>query len=187
MPIFPKIMALSRHPITVLVLGTILSAIVVPVIMSDFTDHKLLQEAKLTEAKTILSQNTLVDKQLNTIQTMFENFVKDAQTSDWDYREIQKELIIDIHEQYKQFDEHAWWWYGDLLMQAKLLKIPNSAIDQIKPLIKQYEANLIESFLFSDAATGTLIPSATFNVNDTGYSWHVLRRASANPNSDLLA
>jgi hypothetical protein len=144
MPLSPKITALFGHPITILLLGTALSAIVVPFITSDFTDHKLHQEAKLTEAKTILSQNTLVDKQLNTIQTTFESFVKDAQAGG-DYREIQRELLKDIHEQYKQFDENAWWWYGDLLMQAKLLKFPIIAIDEIKALIEQYRADLVES------------------------------------------
>jgi hypothetical protein len=133
------------HPITILLLGTALSGILIPSITSNCTDHKLLQEAKLAQAKAILAQNTLVDKQLNTIQTTFECFVKDAQTGSRDYGDAQRELLKDINEQYKHFDEHAWWWYGDLLMQAKLLRLPEGTIKQIKALAEQYGTNLIQS------------------------------------------
>src|SRR3954454_701037 len=102
------------HPITVSIVGAILTATVVPFVGSKITDHKALQDSRIKVAQEILSDSAAVDERLSSLQTMLENFYQDARSKKNGYVDAQNELRKEYDARYAIFDEHAWWWFQPL-------------------------------------------------------------------------
>jgi hypothetical protein len=133
---------LLKHPLIVLLLGSFISAVLIPALTSRINERKLLGETRLSEARTILRDGTLADKQLATMFTTLESFIKDAPSDRESLAMAQSELKKSMDEQYRTFDEHAWWWTRDLPAQATILKMSIDARKRLDDYTTQYQRNL---------------------------------------------
>jgi hypothetical protein len=139
------ILDLLRHPLVLLVIATTLSALVVPKI-----SYRLkLQEVRLKKALDLIDHSTEVNRRLNALLTTLELFHKDnsgvaARLSD--YRQEQRELRKAMMSRYLEFDNVAWWWYGNALTEALLFGLTSAKrLQRMRSIINAYELNLLET------------------------------------------
>jgi hypothetical protein len=136
---------LLRHPVVVLLLGALASAILVP----KLSYWVKLKDTRLQKALILIKTATTVDRHLNALLTTLELFQKDssgpaARLSD--YRQEQHELRKTMMTLYLQFDRVAWWWYDNVYTEAVLLGIvARTQLSRMHTLIESYEANLIRT------------------------------------------
>src|SRR5271154_4897387 len=136
---------LSEHPMVLLLLGTAISAVLIPYISGTISDRKLLQDERSKQALTIIEESGLVDKHLETLQTTCEMFTKDTHGERKEIVEAQRQLKKDLDEQYRTFNEHAWFWHRTLELRSILLKVPDKDRAIMRELLDQYRQNLVDS------------------------------------------
>jgi hypothetical protein len=134
-----------KHPLTVLLVGAILSYLLVPWISEKSAHKRLLQEQRVNKACDILKQGLIDDEQLNSIQTAFKIFNKEAVSDPKSYKTAQAELKSSFAKLYFEFDQHGWWWDNDLAVQSKLLELPSGSKSAIEELHYAYKNNLLEA------------------------------------------
>ena len=81
-----------KHPLTILLIGGVLSYLLVPWIREKSSHKRLLQEQRVDRACDVLKQGLIDDQQLNSIQTAFEIFNKEAESDPKSYKTAQAEL-----------------------------------------------------------------------------------------------
>jgi hypothetical protein len=134
-----------KHPLMLLLMGSILSYLLIPWISEKSSHKQLLQQERVNKAIDVLKQGLIDDEQLNSIQTAFEIFDKEAESDPESYRNAQEELKKSFTSLYFEFDEHGWWWDHDLPVQSKLLELPQGSAKKIEQLRDAYKQNLMAS------------------------------------------
>ena len=130
---------------TVLLAGAVLSYLLVPWISEKSAHKRLLQEQRVNKACDILKQGLIDDEQLNSIQTAFKIFNKEAASDPKSYKTAQAELKRSFAKLYFEFDQHGWWWDNDLAVQSTLLELPSGSKITIEELHDAYKSNLLEA------------------------------------------
>jgi hypothetical protein len=137
--------ALARHPLVVLILGTVLSCWLIPGISSRANNRRVQQEKTIDKAMDILRESLIDEERLNSMQTAFEIFQKHSTSDPDNCKRDQQELKEYYHKLYLEFDQHAWWWNRDLAVQARLLHLPPGSSDKIVKLGESYKRSLSDS------------------------------------------
>src|SRR5581483_243702 len=160
----PEKLSWLAHPITVLLLGTVITALGVPWVTARINDRKLINDAQLQKCIEILKISTETDEQLNGMDTTLEMFIKHSSSTRKSLSEQQERTRIEMEKQYGEFDLHAWWWCSRLPTEAKLLRI---RVDDkaLGSLIDQYQSNLGESTKTLDELWGRCL-QADFSPTD---------------------
>jgi hypothetical protein len=140
-------LALLKHPLVLLLIGSVLSYLLVPWIGEKLSHKHVLQEGRVNQARDVLKQVLVDDEQLNRIETAYGMFDNGAASDPKGYKAAQAELRRTSRELYLEFDGHAWWWRHDLPMLSELLGLPTESKKTIENLNLAYEANLKESCL----------------------------------------
>jgi hypothetical protein len=134
-----------KHPLVLLLIGSVLSYLLIPWISEKSSHKRLLQEKRVDRACDVLQQGLIDDLKLNSIQTAFEMFNKEAESDPKSYKTAQAELKNSFNKLYFEFDQHAWWWDHDLPVQSKLLELPSGSKEKIEQLHDVYKKNLLDS------------------------------------------
>ena len=128
------------HPLMLLLIGSLLTYIVAPIIVDGINAKKLRQEAKQKKALEIWARNTEFNSKLNALKTMLESYhnqnVRFRLAPD-DLAEAQKEFRREFTKRYLELDETAWWWYRDL--QRELSNLDLAPKDQTKQLNDEFD------------------------------------------------
>ena len=143
-----------------LLLGTAISAVLIPYISGTISDRKLLQDERSKQALTILEESSLVDKHLETLQTTCEMFAKDTHGDRREIVEAQRQLKKDLDEQYRTFNEQAWFWHRTLELRSMLLKVSDKDRAIMRELLDQYRQNLVDSTKALDPVWADLLSKA---------------------------
>src|SRR5262245_49945760 len=91
---------LSRHPITILLVGAIISSLLIPSISHVIAERRENDLARRQKAAEILKAASKIDRQVHLIATAFENFEQDVtayQLKDDEFKWEQKELRKQIY------------------------------------------------------------------------------------------
>ena len=134
-----------KHPLTILLIGGVLSYLLVPWISEKSSHKRLLQEQRVDRACDVLKQGLIDDQQLNSIQTAFEIFNKEAESDPKSYKTAQAELKSSFNKMYFEFNQHGWWWGHDLPVQSRLLELPPGSDQTIGKVKDTYKKNLMDS------------------------------------------
>jgi hypothetical protein len=134
-----------KHPLTLLLIGSVLSYVLIPWITEKSSHKQLLQQQRIDRACDVLKQGLVDDEQLNSIQTAFEIFDKEADSDPDSYKAAQVELKSQFSKLYYGFDQHGWWWDHDLPVQSRLLELPPGSDKKIERLHDAYKQNLLDS------------------------------------------
>ena len=112
-----KKFGILRHPLTVLLTGTLLTYLLLPVISARLNRSRLLTEARLNRALEIISRSSEVEREINSLQTVLDTFHKDNLSGlslQENRQSEQMRLRSEVQQRYLAFDNKAWWWYGNL-------------------------------------------------------------------------
>ena len=128
------------HPLMLLLIGSLITYIVAPIVIDGINATKLRQEAKQKKALEVWARNTEFNSKLNALQTMLESYhnqnVRFRLAPD-DLAEAQKEFRREFTKRYLELDEMAWWWYRDL--QRELSNLDLASEDQSKRLNEELD------------------------------------------------
>jgi hypothetical protein len=116
-----------------------------------------ISEERQAVAESIARDSMIVDKRLNSMMTTFESFLKDAPSQSDMLAAAQLDLKRAIDEQYRAFDEHAWFWYSGLPSKAARLQLPQKDLKKIYDSAQEYRQNLIDSMRSIDPSWGLLL------------------------------
>jgi len=158
-----------RHPLFLLVIGSVIGSFLIPWIGEKINRKKTLQEARLRKAIEIVENNTKTVSQLNAMVTRLSSFhdnnVK-MKPSPEKVRELQQKLIADLDDRWSEFDKTAWWWPEDLNTEATILgTTPVTGKDVLRQHISAYKTNILETSNAMKALKGPCI-SADYNYTD---------------------
>jgi hypothetical protein len=176
--------ALARHPLVVLILGTVLSCWLIPWISSRANNKRLQQEKRVNKAIDILGQSLIDEERLNLIQTAFETFQKHCTSDPDNCKRDQQELRQNYDKLYSEFDQHAWWWYRDLDVQARLLHLPPGSTDKILRLRESYKNSLLHS-VHQIAELGPRFLARDYRLDDPNNT-EAIKQARAALSSDVI-
>ena len=144
-----RFLSFIRHPLTVLVVGAVVTSILVPILSDRVNREKLLRERRLNIAMEIIKDNVETNRRLNSMVTALELFQKDNSGPSArvvDYRAEQKELRGKIDQAYLEFDSQAWWWYSEIYSEAVVVNIISSRdLNELSRIRHEYGENLGES------------------------------------------
>ena len=130
---------ISKHPITLLLLTTLLTSWLVPYINKTSARATLLRESRLKRATEILADSVTTDRLLNRVLTTLESFHKDMLHRPEPLDAALCKLREHIVEQYEAFNGHGWWWFAGLDVQARVLGVGSLHMDGC---LKRYRENL---------------------------------------------
>jgi hypothetical protein len=140
---------LSRHPLFLLLLGSLIGSVLIPWLNTRADRQRLLREARLKAASEIIRHNLDMNQKLNTLQTTLELFHKNNASSVIPVSERSHEraaLRIRFDSAYLDFDQFAWWWYRDIYRDAVLLGIADKQkLKIISTALEAYTRNLSDS------------------------------------------
>lgn len=135
---------LLEHPLTVLVLGSVLTVVGLPWLSQRMNDSKLINDARLQTCMSILKNSSDSDQRFNAMTTTMQMFIKDSAAAGSASKSDQERLRAELAQQYLEFDRQAWWWISRLPTEAKLLRIDVGS-KELGELTSAYMANLVES------------------------------------------
>ena len=177
--------ALPRHPLVVLIIGTVLSCWLIPGISSRANNKRLQQEKMINEATDILNESLVDEERLNSMQTAFELFYKQSISDPVSRKRDQQELKRYYERTYLEFDQHAWWWHRDLEVQANLLHLPPGSIDKILRLHTGYKKSLSVSAHRIEVLAKRFL-AKDYRPDDPSYA-ETLKHARAGLSKDVIA
>lgn len=138
-----RLVRTSRHPLVVLVIGTILGSILIPLINDRAARERKLEDLRAQRALAAIEASNDVDRKLSLLLTTFESFWKDT---DEPTQTTRSELRTRIYDLYGQFDLVAWWWFDESWQGARMVGLLDSHDSQeAERLSAAYSASLMES------------------------------------------
>jgi len=131
------------HPLFILVLASVGSTILVPLIAEKSDRARQIQEARLVTSRETLKNSAETEERLNTLSIMLELYRKDNRSNPL-WKAAQSETRKALSERYLEFDRQAWWWLARLSTEAELLRI---GVDSktASNYLGQYKQLVIES------------------------------------------
>lgn len=137
------------HPLSLLILGGLLTYIVAPIIVNDINARKLIQERKQTKAHEIWDHDTEFNSKLNALKTMLSSYHNQnvrLQLPPDDLREAQKEFRRNFNQRYLELDEMAWWWYRTVQKEARDPSlVPPGQLPRLESDLNEYGTNINQS------------------------------------------
>jgi hypothetical protein len=137
-----------RHPLTLMLIGCLLSSALFPYIISQSNRLELIQQKRAELAMEIINQNMEISRRLNGMQTILEIFHKDNSGSAAKSANIQTEqkaMRVKLDDLYLEFDYNAWFWYRKICNKASYLGFSDTKLSNINDIIDDYEKNLDQS------------------------------------------
>jgi len=150
MPEEPKgILSALRHPLFLLIVGSIIGSFLIPWISQKTDKSRVLREARLKKSVEIVNNNTQTLSQLNSLVTRLGIFHKDnirLKPSPAKLGELQDKLADDMNAHYAEFEKNGWWWYRSLNDEAVILEIvPPGGSDKLGTDINAYADNVTQT------------------------------------------
>jgi len=136
-------------PSALLCVGSVLSAIVIPGIVSDSSEIESLHEARLKKAIDFGSRNEDFVSKLNVLKTLMLTF--DGQnvrmkTPPAKLREDQEDFRKEYTERYLALDSTAWWWYWDVEREAQIFNwLSPAELQTLHKEINEYGNSVVAS------------------------------------------
>lgn len=129
----------------VLIAGTILGSVLIPMLQTNADRAQLRREQRLRLAIVMLEHNSTVNAELNVLQSVLESYVKDV-VGNVDSSEaiaLRRELQERLHQHYDRFNLDAWWWADDIRSQAVTLGlVTESERSRMETAAEHYRRNL---------------------------------------------
>jgi len=153
-----KIDRFCRHPLTLLLVGTLTGSVLIPWVAGRANKQAVLTEARVKEAIDIMTTSNSVNAMLNKMMTALKTF-EDYSTpeSQEDYRRRREEHRQKIDALYADFESIAWWWPSNAYNQARILRlIPPSKLDKFQDETGKYVENLVETLRTLDPVWSAL-------------------------------
>jgi hypothetical protein len=149
-----KIDLFCRHPLTLLLVGTLTGSVLIPWVAGRANKQAVLTEARVKESIDIMTTSNSVNAILNKIITALETFENySAPESQQEYRRRREDLRHKIDALYADFDSIAWWWPWNAHNQAQVLRlIPPTKLGKFRGEITKYVENVIETLHTLDPA-----------------------------------
>jgi hypothetical protein len=121
--LFRSIIGALVFPSVLLCLGSVLSAIVIPGIVSDSSEIESLHEARLKTALNVGDRNEDFVSKLNVLKTFMLTFHEQnvrMKAPPTKLRDEQEHFRKEYTERYLALDSTAWWWYWDVEREAQI-------------------------------------------------------------------
>ena len=138
-----------KHPLLLLIVGSIVGSILIPRISEQASHTKALQDARLRKAVEIIDNNTRTISQLNALRTRLGMFHSDnvrLKPASAKLKEWQDKLGADMNDRYLEFEKTGWWWYRDLNDEAVVLEIvPPTGSDKLRKDVNAYHTNILDT------------------------------------------
>jgi len=133
-----------RHPLMLLLAGTLLSSLIIPWINGRSARVERRQNGRQQKAVEVLRAAGQDTRRLNALRSAFDNYERDVGTAS--VAERRTELRRRVYELYGEFDGEAWWWYRAALREADVFDWLSGAEQQrMRELADGYEANLLKA------------------------------------------
>jgi hypothetical protein len=134
-----KILETLRHPFVLLVLGTMISTLIVPFIVTKSNQKRLLAEARVKKALEIVDKNSLFERQLYSLFSRLGLFHQQnivMKPNPEDLKKLKDELRKDMDKKYiEDMKDYSaeYIWIDDLYKQAIILEIlPRDDSDKVR-------------------------------------------------------
>ncbi|HKF57007.1 MAG TPA: hypothetical protein VKJ45_16230 [Blastocatellia bacterium] len=138
-----------KHPVFLLMLGSALTYLVVPVVTSEVNRRQALRELRLKKASEIGANHTEFNSKFNVLRAVLETFHDnqvDAKPTREEFKAAQKELVKEFNARRFELAEKEWWWYRDLQRETTINKlVPPEMMDEFNRYIDQYKKNVSDS------------------------------------------
>lgn len=132
-----------RHPLLLLLLGTLLGSVLIPYVSSQAAHSREIEELRTERALAALQESNNVDRRLNVLVTSFGTFWAD--TNDGTRESRQDELREKIYRVYEEFDRTAWWWFDEAWQTARYLNLlDDKEAKEARDLSEEYKASLLK-------------------------------------------
>jgi len=154
----------------VLVAGTILGSIVIPLLQKDIDRVQIDREQRLRLAVSMLNHNSSVNSALNILQSVLESYVKDV-AGKYEGTELTAQVSRirqRVDDCYDRFNAEAWWWSDDVRAEAITLGLLTDAESSVMQTeADRYRANLVASTKCLENVGLWSLPSTTAGVSDS--------------------
>lgn len=139
-----KISNFLKHPLFLLLAGTLAGSYIIPRINSESSRSNLLQQRKIVVATDIVENNSKVHRLISALGTNLEMFHK--HTDEEHYKQDIQELNQHMHKDMQEFNQFAWWWFWKIAQEATITRLTNTKdMNDIKTNLHKYSKNLNES------------------------------------------
>jgi uncharacterized membrane-anchored protein YhcB (DUF1043 family) len=136
-----------KHPLLLLIVGSIIGSILIPRISEKASHAKALQDARLRKAVDIIDNNTRTISQLNALRTRLGMFHTDnvrLSPSPAKLDGMRDKLGAEMNDRYLEFEKTGWWWYRDLNDEAVVLEIvPRTGSEKLRSDVNAYHSNIL--------------------------------------------
>ena len=139
------LLEISKHPLLILLIGTLLGSVLIPEINRRSTRARELEELRAKRVLAAVEANSEVDRHLNLVLTSFESFWKDTAEGTLDSR--RPELRTKVYGLYEEFDRSAWWWFDQAWQEATILGLleKEDAKKERAKISSEYKESLLAS------------------------------------------
>lgn len=128
----------SKHPLLLLVLGSLISVYLIPQIISWADEKKELREARLKLASEFSDRNTEFNSKNNALATLMWQFQTQASLDPEGLNGYQDQFRKDYLARRMALDEMAWWWYRNLETRTKSLTLSAEESNQLHEDLEAY-------------------------------------------------
>ena len=139
----------STHPLLLLLVGSIVGSILIPIVSERIGKKRVLQEARIKKAAEIVDNNIRTLSQINSLITRLNMFHDDnvrLKPSPEKLGVFQDKLAEDMNSRYLEFEKTGWWWYRNLNDEAVILEIVSASGSQkLRDDINAYAQNINET------------------------------------------
>jgi len=158
---------LSKNPLLLLLLGTLLGSIVVPRIDQQIARVRRSQELRTQKAIAIIKASNDTEVLLNEIMTAFENrFKDDISLHAWN--EEQPSFKAKVYSLHEEFNRIAWRWCPEAVEEAHLLTLIDRGDYLLaKQICASYSESLAKANRTRDVAWQALFEEQEFPFNQT--------------------
>jgi hypothetical protein len=152
-----------KHPLLLLIVGSILSYFVIPAINSISGKERRISEQKHELADKIIDQDMEISKNLNSLFVTLALFRKDHEHfSNLEALNVSRQATHnDMLKLYLHFDSEAWFWGSNFILKSYSSDLGNKEIDSLKYSINNYQKYLRKSTTFIDT-----LWKSTLRTND---------------------
>lgn len=152
----------SKHPLFLLIAGTLIGSIVVPRVNSRMDHERQLHDLRCAKGSAVLQAGLETERRLNLVETEFESFYKDELVPGKASEKSRQALQERVHKTYQEFDHDAWWWHTQTVEEVKMLRLVDAAkLPELEQAVKNYQQTLIQSTTAFDPYWAELIRSNT--------------------------
>jgi hypothetical protein len=134
--------------------GSVLSALVIPGIVSDSGEIESLREARLKTALRFGERNEEFVSKLNGLKTLMISFDEQnvrMKLPPAKLREAQDHFRNEYTERYLALDSTAWWWYWDVEREARIFSwLSPAELDSLHQQILEYGNSVVASKAATD-------------------------------------